>query len=190
MTEQNRSDELIRLTYCSTANFESMEKTNGVELEVARILMESRRNNPKKEIGGVLHYGNGFFFQALEGKRKDVNERYEKIVKDPRHRDVELLVVHPVGRRLFPDWSMKYVAVETRISDLLKKHGKSAFKPYEFNEAFCEELIQCFVEQADASNQEDMQASSPNRINRQPGNRKPDPAPARKSLWGRLFGTR
>lgn len=178
MASQSRSDELIRLTYCSTATFDSKEKTAGVEHEVARILMESRRNNPRKEIGGVLHYGNGYFFQALEGRRKDVNERYEKIVKDERHRDVELLAVHPVSERLFPDWSMKYVAVETRISDLLDQHGKTQFEPYEFDEAFCAKLIQCFVEQPDATAQPKTQ----------PGNRQPDAAPGRQSLWQRLFG--
>lgn len=179
MPSQTRSDELIRLTYCSTATFTSMEKTSGVEREVARILMESRRNNPKKEIGGVLHYGNGYFFQALEGRRKDVNERYERIVQDERHRDVELLTVHPVEERLFPDWSMKYVAVETRITDLLNKYGKTDFEPYEFDEAFCEELIKCFVEQPDATD----------KPRGQPGNRETEPEPGRRSLWQRMFGT-
>jgi hypothetical protein len=178
MSKENRSNELIRLIYCSTATFASQEGTSGVEKEVARILMESRRNNPKLELGGVLHYGNGCFFQALEGKRKLVNERYEKIVNDARHRDVELLSVQRIDERLFPDWSMKYVAVEEKIRDLLAESGLTEFNPYSFDEAFCDRLIRCFVEQRDASE----------RPKGQPGNRV-EPASVRPSLWQRLFGT-
>lgn len=178
MPASNRSDELIRLTYCSTATFNSLEQSSGVEREVARILMESRRNNPRKEIGGVLHYGNGYFFQALEGRRQDVNERYEKIVQDKRHRDVELLAVHAVDERMFPDWSMKYVSVEARISDLLAEHGMDQFQPYQFDEDFCEQLIQCFVKQPNADQ------GSP----RQPGNREPESKAAGKPFWKRIFG--
>jgi len=178
MSAQSRSKELIRLTYCSTATFAESNQSAGIEKEVARILMQSRRNNPKRELGGVLHYGNGYFFQTLEGQRDNVNERYEKIVTDPRHRDVELLSVQRVSDRLFPDWSMKYVAVESQIREMLEKNGMKEFQPYGFDEAFCERLIRCFVEQRDATREP----------RRQPGNRKPDLPPQKRSIWQRLFG--
>ncbi len=170
MSSKNRSSELVRLSYCSTATFASKEGSVGVEREVARILMESRRNNPPQELGGVLHYGNGYFFQVLEGERKKVNDRYEKIVNDERHRDVELLAVHPVETRLFPDWSMKYVAVEESIGKLLAKEGFKEFNPYEFDEKFCERLIRCFVEEPDAPLETEKQESQ------------------KRPFWKRLFG--
>ncbi len=170
MSGKNRSAELVRLSYCSTATFASMEGSAGVEKEVARILMESRRNNPPQELGGVLHYGNGYFFQVLEGERKKVNDRYEKIVNDSRHRDVELLAVHPVEERLFPDWSMKYVAVEESIGKLLAEEDFKEFNPYEFDENFCERLIRCFVKEPDAP-------LAPETDEKQ-----------RRPFWKRLFG--
>ena len=42
-------------------------------------------------ITGVLCYGGGIYLQALEGGRKQVNDLYTLIVKDPRHKDVVLL---------------------------------------------------------------------------------------------------
>lgn len=184
MSNKSRSDELIRLIYCSTSNFESRERSSGVETEVARILMQSRRNNPKLELGGVLHYGNGYFFQALEGRRKNVNECYEKIVNDPRHHDVQLLSVQRVSERLFPDWSMKYVAVEERIRDLLQSNDMDRFEPYSFDEAFCERLIRCFVEQPDASGEEGEGEGTASR----PGRREPGASSPRQSIWSRIFG--
>ena len=181
MSSENRSEDLIRLTYCSTATFESSEGQGSVEREVARILMESRRNNPKFHIGGVLHYGNGYFFQALEGLRKPVNERYERIVADNRHRKVELLSVSKVNERMFPDWSMKYVAVETRIRDLLARHGIQSFNPYGFDEDLCEELMRCFVEEADEAE------ALPKAGDRKPV-REEDTIRRKPSFLARLFG--
>ena len=56
---------LIRLIYVSRANFEPAKESGGIEPTVARILMQSRRNNPKEQIGGVLYFGDGYFFQCL-----------------------------------------------------------------------------------------------------------------------------
>ena len=170
------------MTYCSTATFDSREQSAGVEKEVARILMQSRRNNPKLEIGGVLHYGNPAPIFLPDSRRqrfrKHVNERYEKIATDSRHRDVELLSVKPVSERLFPDWSMKYVAVEARIRrELLEANGLQRFEPYSFDEAFCARLIRCFVEQPDATREKGAQ----------PGNRDHS-SNGKRSVWKRIFG--
>ena len=58
---------LVQLIYASRATFAPNLASGGIEKEVGRVLVQSRRNNPKKEIGGVLYYGDGCFFQCLEG---------------------------------------------------------------------------------------------------------------------------
>lgn len=135
--------DLVRLNYASTATFEPNE-AGGIEVEVARILAESRRNNKAREVGGVLHYGNGFFFQALEGERGVVNDVYNTIAADPRHRDVQILSFNPVEQRLFADWSMKYVPIENQIRELLDRHGIE-FNPYRFDDAFIREFLELCV---------------------------------------------
>ncbi len=141
--------ELIRLTYCSTATFPVQKYS--IEPEIGRILVQCRKNNRREEIGGVLHFGNGFFFQALEGDRARVNKLYNHIATDPRHEDVQVLSVKTVPRRMFPDWSMKYVALEERIKALLHSKRRSNFNPYKFDEAFVDELLQLFVSAEDPS---------------------------------------
>lgn len=142
------SQPLIRLTYASTATFKSDEK-GGIEFEVARILLKSRHNNPKAGVGGVLHYGNGYFFQCLEGTRDQVNSVYQKIGKDDRHTNVQVLSSQSIERRMFSDWSMKYLPVEENLNKILKSRGQKKFDPYVFDDAMINELLVACVKGKD-----------------------------------------
>ena len=130
---------LVRLTYASTATFEP-NGSGGIEVAVGQVLAESRRNNKKQEIGGVLHFGNGYFFQCLEGDRHAVENCFQKICEDARHRDVQRLSRINVDRRIFPDWSMKYLPVETEVTGLLRRHNMD-FNPYRFDDTMVSELL-------------------------------------------------
>ena len=47
--------DLQRMVYASRATFASSRQGSGIELEVARILMQSRRNNPRRGLAGALY---------------------------------------------------------------------------------------------------------------------------------------
>lgn len=132
--------EIIELVYASRAAFAPVGG-GGVEPEVSRILSQSRRNNPHRNVGGVLCYRDGYFFQCLEGEAHDVETVYRKIAADPRHQDVKILSRRPVDRRRFKSWSMKYATVDSAIGELLKQHGHIRFDPY----AFGNELLTALV---------------------------------------------
>lgn len=132
--------EVIQLIYASKATFKSNADTV-IDREVARILMESRRNNSKRNIGGVLYYGDGNFFQCLEGEATVVEKIFEKIKNDPRHSQVQVLMQRNVITRNFSSWSMKYVPVQEDVHRILKQNGFSAFDPYKFNVAMIEQMI-------------------------------------------------
>ncbi|MHA7880586.1 MAG: BLUF domain-containing protein [Saccharospirillum sp.] len=166
------SEPFVQLTYASEANFSSNQR-GGVETEVARILLQSRRNNPKDRLGGVLHYGNGYFFQCLEGERDKVTAAYERIATDPRHTRVQMLGMNTVQRRRFTDWSMKYVALDSDIQALLAQHNLKAFDPYAFNSEVIDQLIDLF---AGASDDERYAPANPGYTKTKP------------SWWARLLG--
>lgn len=152
---------LVRLVYASTATF-AASASGGVELEVGRILTVSRRNNRERDIGGMLHYGNGYFFQALEGPRDAVNETYSRISTDPRHEDVHILSVRNVEERLFEDWTMKYLPSQSDIRALLDSRGLQ-FNPYLFDEAFSEQFLRACIRAQDPTIGEDEAAMRPGR---------------------------
>lgn len=124
--------EIIELLYASRAAFAPVGG-GGIEPEVARILAQSRRNNPRHNVGGVLCYRDGNFLQCLEGEAREVESVYKKIATDPRHQDVKILSRRPVASRRFKSWSMKYAAIDSAISNLMQKHGQQRFNPYDFS---------------------------------------------------------
>ena len=132
---------LMRLAYASEATFAAQPVEKGVEPNVARILMASRSNNAKREIVGGLYYGDGRFFQYLEGEEDAVRKLYDRIARDDRHRDVTTLLEEPLENRTFSNWSMKYVPLSSDVNNFLDRHGMDAFRPSDFNREHCEEMI-------------------------------------------------
>jgi hypothetical protein len=124
---------LIQMIYISRSTFAPAELTNGIEPNVARILLKSRANNKKNGLVGVLYFGNGCFFQCLEGAADAVDSLYEKLLKDSRHKDIKVLSRKPIDVLSFSNWSMKHVPLEDQMMKLLKSQGYKTFDPYNFN---------------------------------------------------------
>jgi len=104
---------LNNLVYCSRA-------TANVNSEaVDKIIATARRYNPPQGITGLLVFGNGIFFQWIEGPREHVTRLMDRIKIDPRHETVvQLSTSEEVRERVFPDWDMELVTTED-IRDVL-----------------------------------------------------------------------
>jgi len=167
-------EELISLSYCSRASFAVAPRSYGVHPEVNRILVHSRRYNRSAGIGGVLHFGDGCFFQYLEGSADHIDGLFARICRDSRHHDVERLTRRPIGSRRFDAWSMKFVAIERVIEELLRRHDLDRFDPYQFTPAIIDDVVMTCIQSAEAA----------------PGATPEDglQAPRRRSFWQRLVG--
>lgn len=78
-----------------------------VTLETLKdITLASQKNNPQKQITGILLSIENKYLQYLEGPEENVNELYEKIWKDPRHQHVTQWIKGYSKERVFGDWSM------------------------------------------------------------------------------------
>ncbi len=83
---------------------------------LAAIQDSACRHNEPHGITGVLLYGSGLFIQLLEGPLEDVDAIYQRIAKDPRHNDVQIIYRTFASERRFPSWSMGVVNMEsTRV---------------------------------------------------------------------------
>jgi adenylate cyclase len=78
--------------------------------EIARV---SAENNAKKDLTGALMASGGLFFQVVEGPKEAVDELWDALMRDPRHKDILLLRVEEGELpRLFPEWRMKKVDLD------------------------------------------------------------------------------
>lgn len=98
------------LVYCSQASA-ALDKD-----AIASIIATARHHNPRLGITGLLVYGQGIFFQWLEGPHDNVSQLLARISADPRHTNVVVLSQEDEIRdRLFPEWDMEWVqAVDIR----------------------------------------------------------------------------
>lgn len=103
-------DDLYSMTYSSTATVPFDDD------DLARLLESSRVANIGSDLSGLLLYRRGRFLQVLEGPESSVRDAIDRIGRDPRHRDVRLLVSESIDDRRFPDWTMGYEPLGTSTS--------------------------------------------------------------------------
>lgn len=158
----NKTD-WIRLVYASRANFPASTNNATLNADVARILMQSRKNNPANGLVGALYFGDGCFFQCLEGPTDAVDGLYTRLHRDPRHTDLKVLSRVAIERLTFSKWFMKFVPNASAVRDVLSKHGIYSFDPYSFNPAVIEDMINMLVKGSDlAVNEPKAELSVPN----------------------------
>lgn len=76
--------------------------------ELVALLDQSRANNARLDVSGLLLYKDGNLMQLLEGDRDTVLGLYARIGRDPRHRGLLRLLEANVETRQFADWSMAF----------------------------------------------------------------------------------
>ena len=118
---------MIRLVYTSTA----LKDWHSEHL--LGLLKHCRKNNSAKDITGILLYSNRTFFQVLEGEDDVVEQLFEVIKKDKRHKDITLIEKKDIIDREFPFWNMGYQKIDKQ--DLEKIEGFESFYENEFNPA-------------------------------------------------------
>jgi len=86
---------------------------------IFELLTKAQAFNKEHGITGLLIYHSSVFLQLLEGEEKEVKELYQKILKDPRHSDMLILLEAKSETRLFDIWSMAYKKIEDITPELL-----------------------------------------------------------------------
>jgi blue light- and temperature-responsive anti-repressor len=116
---------LYHLAYVSQSCAQPDRTPHG---DLRDILATSRARNRLAGITGALTLGGGTFGQILEGPPDAVEAAFERIERDPRHRDVVLLDLAPIARRSFGGWAMAFVAScgLTRLDEVAQPGGFTA----------------------------------------------------------------
>jgi Mg2+ and Co2+ transporter CorA len=76
--------------------------------DIEELVRRAAQKNASLDITGILMSSGQVFFQVLEGPVAHVDQIYQSILADDRHRDVLLLDSEEgVTKRFFPDWAMR-----------------------------------------------------------------------------------
>ena len=101
---EEASADLFRLVYVSRKN--PGQIAAGTADPVEAIRLASEKANARLGITGALFHTDNCFAQVLEGSPAALHATFERIERDPRHRDVVVLEYARVATRTFAAWSM------------------------------------------------------------------------------------
>ena len=117
---------LARLCYTSQAT----KPDHLVRQDLMDIITEAVSFNAQHKIFGVLYYGNGYFFQCLEGDKNDLEQLYYgKITKDPRHQNATLMTIDPITELQFSAWNMKFAPYHQSVMEFMRQQDRTQFDP-------------------------------------------------------------
>ena len=99
--------------------------------QLRELVAHANRKNELRGITGALYCGEGAFIQAIEGDEHEVIRLYARILEDDRHKNVQLLSLHPTQARNFPEWGMGLV--EGKRDSSVKLPGKDSSDEADWN---------------------------------------------------------
>lgn len=93
---------LIHIMYASIANIQ-FDNAKIIEL-----LTQARKKNSRLNVTGMLLYCDNSFFQVIEGEEHVIQELFDSIEHDNRHKNVTKIVEEPIPSRSFANWTMGF----------------------------------------------------------------------------------
>lgn len=99
------------------------------------------KNNKVDEVTGVLCYGNGYFFQYVEGSEQALTNLKNRILMDDRHKDMQTLDFSALTKRRFTGWSLRSITLERWMLNDTKIKALMPFKPYSLNTNEWQQLL-------------------------------------------------
>ncbi|MGZ9114036.1 MAG: BLUF domain-containing protein [Brevundimonas sp.] len=86
---------LHRVIYAS----EAVGATGVSTLSIAQILGHAESNNRRSEITSCVMFHQGHILQAIEGARTDIDRLMRRLLADPRHSGLRILIDTPIPER-------------------------------------------------------------------------------------------
>jgi hypothetical protein len=120
---------MFRLVYTS------LQKSEFSRQDFAALCAEAASNNARLGLTGLLLCNGVEFLQCLEGPKDPVSKVYKKILLDPRHSDIRLLISERTHGRLFDNWAMMGLTSQApscaeKKSLVYKLLGQRLYRPW------------------------------------------------------------
>ena len=99
--------------------------------DFTNILNTARKDNPARDITGMLFYDQGKFIQIIEGEKQELDKLMDILNSDVRHKNIQVLINAAVPQRELKDWNMEAFDISSHI-------GKDWALLSEFRDAYVE----------------------------------------------------
>lgn len=125
--------DLYRFIYISSITSIGLSGASTLN-DIAKV---SIKNNKADEISGILCYGNGYFFQCVEGSEQSLTNLKNRILMDDRHKNMQTVEFSAIDKRRFTGWSLRSIVLERWMINDSKVKSLMPFKPYNWSLTEC-----------------------------------------------------
>lgn len=115
--------QLVYLSHITSTGLASASTLN----DIAEVAIE---RNQADNITGILCYGNGYFFQCVEGSEQALTNLKNRLLVDDRHKDLKILDFSVIAERRFAGWSLRSITLERWMMNEPKLKSFMPFKPH------------------------------------------------------------
>lgn len=96
------------------------------------LVKEADLRNAPLGVSGCLILVDDFFIQVLEGARGSISDTYSRIVRDDRHRDIQVVAAGPLVMRQFPSSGLAAFDIKSATNPVFAKYRvRPDFCPYQ-----------------------------------------------------------
>ncbi len=118
--------DLCQLVYVSHITSTGLASASTLN-DIAEVAIE---RNQADNITGILCYGNGYFFQCVEGSEQALTDLKNRLLVDDRHKDLKILDFSTIAERRFAGWSLRSITLERWMINEPKLKSFIPFKPH------------------------------------------------------------
>ena len=115
--------QLVYLSHITSTGLASASTLN----DIAEVAIE---RNQADNITGILCYGNGYFFQCVEGSEQALTNLKNRLLVDDRHKDLKILDFSAIAERRFVGWSLRSITLERWMMNEPKLKSFMPCKPH------------------------------------------------------------
>ena len=129
--------DLCRLVYISRITSTGLSSPSTLN-DISETAVDSNYAN---NITGILCYGNGYFFQCVEGSEQALTNLKNRLLVDDRHKDLAILDFSEITERRFGSWSLRSITLERWMTKDPELKKLMPFKPQTWNTSEWERFL-------------------------------------------------
>ena len=114
--------QLVYLSHITSTGLASASTLN----DIAEVAI---KHNKADNITGILCYGNGYFFQYVEGTEQALTNLKNRLLIDDRHKDLKILDFSAIDERRFEGWSLRSITLERWMVNEPRLKSFMPFRP-------------------------------------------------------------
>ena len=114
--------QLVCLSHITSTGLASASTLN----DIAEVAIE---RNQADNITGILCYGNGYFFQCVEGSEQALTNLKNRLLVDDRHKDLKIFDFSAIDERRFEGWSLRSITLERWMVNEPRLKSFMPFRP-------------------------------------------------------------